>query len=206
MIEIFDKHYREYDNWYERNKFVYLSEIEAIKKLLPSRGIGLEVGVGTGRFASVLGVDFGIDLSMNMLKIARDRKVKVCLSDAENIPFKESFFDYILISVTMAFVENPGKVLQQVKKILKKNGQLVIGIIEKNSLLGKEYRRRKSHFYKQANLFTVQKLTSLLIKNGFDCFSYYQTIFGVLESIQEKQVAVEGVGDGSFVVIKSINK
>jgi len=35
MNNIFDKHYKRYDAWYEKHKFVYLSELEAIKKVLP---------------------------------------------------------------------------------------------------------------------------------------------------------------------------
>jgi len=51
---IFDIYPKEYDNWYEENKFAYLSEIEALKKVIPEKGEGLEIGVGTGRFAQPL--------------------------------------------------------------------------------------------------------------------------------------------------------
>jgi len=73
----FDVYSEEYDRWYERNKFAYLSEIEALKKVVPKKGKGLEIGVGTGRFAHALGVSVGIDPSENMLQIARKRKIKI---------------------------------------------------------------------------------------------------------------------------------
>jgi len=57
---VFDTYTEEYEEWFERHKFAYLSEIEALKKVIPA-GKGLEVGVGTGRFAKPLGIDTGID-------------------------------------------------------------------------------------------------------------------------------------------------
>ncbi len=55
MSSIFDKYNKKYDAWYDRNKFAYLSELEAIKRVLPEKGYGVEIGVGSGRFAAPLG-------------------------------------------------------------------------------------------------------------------------------------------------------
>ena len=71
MSNIFDRYYKRYDAWYNKNKFAYLSELEAIKELLPKKGKGLEIGVGTARFAAPLGITTGVDPSENMLKIAK---------------------------------------------------------------------------------------------------------------------------------------
>ncbi|PIW33718.1 MAG: SAM-dependent methyltransferase, partial [bacterium (Candidatus Ratteibacteria) CG15_BIG_FIL_POST_REV_8_21_14_020_41_12] len=68
MKNIFDQYWKRYDAWYDNYRFAYLSEVEAIKKVLPRKGKGLEVGVGTGRFASVLGIHYGIDPSVKMVK------------------------------------------------------------------------------------------------------------------------------------------
>jgi ubiquinone/menaquinone biosynthesis C-methylase UbiE len=37
---------------------------------------GLEIGVGTGRFAKILGMEYGIDPSERMLSIAKERGIK----------------------------------------------------------------------------------------------------------------------------------
>jgi len=73
--DIFNKYTQEYEEWFEKNKFAYLSEIEALKKVIP-KGKGLEIGVGTGRFAKPLKIDVGIDPSENMLKIAETTRNK----------------------------------------------------------------------------------------------------------------------------------
>ena len=42
---------------------------------MPWRGLGLEIGVGTGRFAGPLGIEIGIDPSMTMLTYSIKRNV-----------------------------------------------------------------------------------------------------------------------------------
>jgi hypothetical protein len=40
MSDIFDRYYKKFDAWYDRNKFAYLSEIKALKKVVPKKGQG----------------------------------------------------------------------------------------------------------------------------------------------------------------------
>ncbi len=46
-IKPFEEHSVLYENWFEKNKYVYLSEVEAVKRLLPKNSNGLEIGVGS---------------------------------------------------------------------------------------------------------------------------------------------------------------
>jgi len=46
-----------------------------VRVLLPWQGLGLEIGVGTGRFAAPLGIKVGVDPSMAMLAYAAERGV-----------------------------------------------------------------------------------------------------------------------------------
>ena len=41
----------------------FQSEVSAIQQLLPSIGTGIEIGVGTGLFASALGIKEGVEPS-----------------------------------------------------------------------------------------------------------------------------------------------
>lgn len=74
MKDVFGENYKRYDDWYEKNKFAYSSELEAIGQFLPRTGKGLEIGVGTGRFAGALGIEWGIDPSERVLRIARKKR------------------------------------------------------------------------------------------------------------------------------------
>ena len=206
MSNMFDKYYKKYDAWYDRNKFAYLSELKAVKKVLPRRGKGLEIGVGTGRFAHALGVTIGIDPSKNMIKIARQRGVDARLGSGERLPFKNSTFDYAAIIITICFVKDPQKVLKEALRILKKNGKLIIGIINKDSFLGEFYQKKKSIFYKKANFFNIREVTNLLKNTGFSKFRYYQTLYKIPGEINSIQKPKKGFDQGGFVVISGEKK
>ncbi len=198
---IFDKHYKKYDAWYEKNKFAYFSELKALRKVLPKRGKGFEVGVGTGRFASALDVEYGLDPSLKMARIAGERGVKVEIGRGEKLPFKNQKFDFCLVVITISFVKEPGKVIKEIKRVLKKKGKLIVGMIDRESFLGRFYQRKKSEFYKQAHLFSPPQAVTLLKKAGFKKFSFWQTIFHLPQKIKYVEKPKIGFGKGGFVVI-----
>jgi ubiquinone/menaquinone biosynthesis C-methylase UbiE len=201
MKSVFDKYYKKYDEWYDKYNSAFLSEIEAIKKVLPKRGKGLEIGVGTGRYASFLGIKCGIDSSKTMVKIARDRGIDARLGFGEELPFANNTFDYAAIINTLCFVKVPLRVLQETERVLKRNGKIVIGIIDKNNFLGRFYQKKKSSFYKQAHFFETAELAELLRIAGFDKFSYYQTLFSLPKDIPQAEKPRKGFDRGGFIVI-----
>ena len=199
MIEVFNKHYKRYDAWYDKNRPVYLSELEAIRKGLPKKGKGLDIGVGTGRFAAPLGITMGIGAGYDRVNQLGD----VRRGFGEDPPFFKNTFDYVTIIITICFVKDPLKVLIESHRVLKRNGKLIVGIIDKDSFLGKYYQRKKSVFYKQANFFGVKKLTDLLKATGFSRFTYCQTVFHLPDKIKSIEKSQRGFGKGGFVVISA---
>jgi ubiquinone/menaquinone biosynthesis C-methylase UbiE len=205
-MNIFERYYKKYDAWYDKHKFAFLSEIEAIKKVLPRDEKGLEIGVGTGRFASRLGIKYGVDPSENMLKIAKKRGIDVHRAQGERLPFDSSALDYITIIITLCFVKDPVKVLIEAKRVLKKRGKVIIGIIDKDSFLGRFYQGEKSLFYRQAHFFGVKEVTNLLKMSGFGRISYYQTIYKFPDKMNSVEKPKKGFGKGGFVVLSAKKK
>ncbi|MBN2483952.1 MAG: class I SAM-dependent methyltransferase [Candidatus Omnitrophica bacterium] len=203
MSGIFDKYYKQYDAWYDRNTFSYLSELEAVKNFLPRKGKGLEIGVGTGRFAHALGIQYGIDPSKEMLKIAAWRGVHVQQAAGEDIPFPEDTFDYVAIIISLCFVHDPLKVLKESYRVLKQNGRIILGIVDKNSFLGKFYQKKKSIFYKDAHFFSVEEISKLLAITEFPKVDYSQTLFDLPSEMTAVQKPRKGYGQGGFVVISA---
>ncbi|MBN2267790.1 MAG: methyltransferase domain-containing protein [Candidatus Babeliaceae bacterium] len=201
MISIFDKHYKRYDAWYDNHKHAYLSEIEAVKKVLPAKGRGLEIGVGTGRFASVLGIAQGVEPSEHMAALARQRGVIVDIATGEDLPFDDETFNYVAIFISLCFFSDPIKVLTEARRVAKKNGKLIIGIVDRESFLGKEYQEKESVFYKVAHLFSVDEVVAMVNELHFNVLSYWQTLFSLPEEITSVQEPIEGFGQGGFVVI-----
>ena len=203
MRNVFDKYYKKYDKWYDMNRSAFLTELAVIKKVLPKKGEGLEIGVGTGRFAQALGIRYGLDTSKGMLELAKKRGISVRLAAGEKLPFKDSVFNYAVIINTLCFTKNPMKVLGEAKRVLKKNAKLIVGIIDKNSFLGKLYKKKKSIFYRKANFLSAEETATLLKNVGFNRLSYYQGIFKTLDRIKSVEVPLKGFGRGGFVVISA---
>lgn len=202
-IRAFERFYIQYDRWFSKNKWIYRSEIEAIKKFMPNNGLGLEVGVGSGRFSSPFKIQLGLDPSKNMCILAKKRKIKVICGVGEYQPFRNSIFDFVLIVTTLCFVNDPFLIMKESKRVLKKCGSLIIGFIDKNSWLGKAYESIKENvFYKHANFYSVDDVRERLELLSFKDFSIYQTIFRNLNEINTIESIKEGYGEGGFVVFK----
>jgi len=202
-IEIFEKHAAEYDEWFDENEAVYKSEILALRDLIPAVGIGLEVGVGTGRFAAPLGIGIGVEPARAMADMARKRGINVHEARAEALPFDAESFDFVLMVTTICFLENPLQALNEAKRVLKPEGLIIIGMIDRNSPLGRDYERKKttSKFYKFANFHSADEVLSWLRSLNFDRIVTHQTIFKSAKEIRAVEPFEEGHGKGAFVAI-----
>ncbi|WP_016777083.1 class I SAM-dependent methyltransferase [Anaerophaga thermohalophila] len=201
--EPFDHHQTEYEQWFEDYEPVYLSELEAIRKVLPASGAGVEIGVGSGLFAAPLGIRNGCDPSSAMLKKAVERGIYGIEGTAENLPYRDATFDYALMVTTICFVDDPEKAVAEVYRILRNRGKFVIGFVDKDSPVGKKYQEYKSEstFYRDATFFSTDEICNLLKRNGFNVACTVETVFGGLNDVREAQEPREGHGEGSFVVV-----
>jgi len=138
-----------------------------------------------------------------MLDIARKRGIDGRVGTGEKLPFEDSVFDYVAIIITICFVKNPCKVLAETQRVLKAGGRIVLGIVDKDSFLGKSYRKKKSMFYQRAHFFSVGELSDLLRATGFQKLSYYQTIFRIPGTMRNIVKPRKGFGKGGFVVISA---
>jgi len=106
--EPFDKYSEEYDEWFKKNVELYEAELEAIRQLIPPhRSKGMEVGIGSGKFAVPLGIKIGVEPSEKMATKARIQGIEVYSGIAEELPFSDGKFDYVLTppQVEMQFAQ-----------------------------------------------------------------------------------------------------
>jgi hypothetical protein len=66
-LTAFNTHHERYEAWFACYEAADLSALLAVRALLPWQGQGLEIGVGTGRFAAPLGIRVGVGPSLTML-------------------------------------------------------------------------------------------------------------------------------------------
>ncbi len=203
--KVFDRNWEDYEDWFERHKSIYFSELKALKKVIPE-GLGLEIGVGSGRFAQPLGAKIGIDPSRNMLKLAKKRSIEVILGTGENLPFKNLTFDFALVIVTLCFVENPVSVMKEAGRVLKRGCRLIVGEINKDSWLGQFYedKRNKSEFYELATFYSSNEIIEMLDRVGIRYLESYQTLMPPSIPPEMLEEPEKGLDKGGFVVIVGV--
>lgn len=201
----FDKYYQEYEQWFLENKYVYKSELKAVKHFVPENAKSLEIGVGTGRFSYSLGIKTGIDPSQKMLEIAEEKGIDVYKGKGEDLPFSDKSFDIVLMVTTICFLDDLDKTFTEIRRVLQENGRVVIGFVDKESPLGQKYLKYKKNnvFYKPARFYSTEEVLDLLKGYKFKKTRVIQTVFGRLDKIKEIQNYKKGYGDGGFVVIKA---
>jgi len=193
-MNIFNRLAEEYDRWYEKpfGKSAYELELRCLKDLLGRFDLGLEIGVGTGRFASSLGVRVGLDPSFEMVKIAKRRGILTVQGEGENLPFKNLSFDLVLIVVSICFVRDPFKVLQESRRVLKEGGKLVLGFIPAESRWAEFYeeKAKKGHpIYREARFYSMNEVERMLRASGFEVEVIKSTL---LEEPQDTRPVVKG--------------
>ncbi len=204
---VFDRLAHRYDSWYERNRVIAELEVRVVASILP-KGFGVEVGVGSGYFASKLGVPLGVDPSIHMLRIALARGIEAVQGVGEALPIRTASLDYILIIVTLCFVDNPLQVLKEAARTLKPGGSLITCIVPADSPWGKHYIEmgRKGHpFYSIARFYTVDQVEEMARKAGLKPI---ETV-GILSTPpgkppNPKEKPTRGARNLGFICIKAI--
>lgn len=210
QTEIFEKNVEEYEKWYEDYPEVYQSELAAIKEQLlklPENIRGIEVGLGTGKFALPLGIKEGVEPSAAMAAKAIKRGIEIIDGVAEKLPYGDLQFDFVLF-VTICHFDNIKKSLAEAHRVLKPKGSILIGFLDKEQSVAKKYleKRHRSTFFANANFYTVDRLTTLLKEARFKDLEFNQTLFDDLDKIKKIQMPKQGFGKGSFVVVKATKK
>jgi len=117
----------------------------------------LDIGCGTGHPALYIAKDvgsiIGIDKSERMIEIARNRlrrsgidNIVFEVGDAESLWFSSKSFDAIVLCGSLATFSDKRKSLQEIKRVLKKNGK--VACIEANWLYKSTHER---HFEGEGN-------------------------------------------------------
>lgn len=137
-------------------------EVErALLESLPKTGIGdlLDIGTGTGRvlelFAGRVGRAVGIDLSREMLSVARanlDRAgLRNCLvrqGDMYQLPLPDQSFDAAIIHQVLHYADEPADVIEEAARVLKPGGYLLVADFAPHDLenLRSEHAHRRLGF------------------------------------------------------------
>jgi SAM-dependent methyltransferase len=202
-IDAFENHSDAYDDWFEKNSDAYAAELKAVRELLPSSPArGMEVGVGSGKFAVPLGIRIGVEPSTQMAAKAKALGIEVHTGVAEDLPFSADQFDFVLMVTTICFVDDIVKSFREALRVIAPGGAILVGFVDVESELGQKYlqNRHKSKFYQQATFFSTLQVLDHLQTAGFGQTEVKQTLI----PDADKHAVCDGFGEGAFVVIKAV--
>ena len=98
----------------------------------------LEVGCGTGLILrdthTVAAHATGLDLSHGMLQLARKRNLSVLQGSATDLPFEDNCFDLVYSFKVLAHVPDLPKALEEMARVTRPGGKLVLEFYNRDSL------------------------------------------------------------------------
>lgn len=95
----------------------------------------LDAGCGTGAMLGMFCRDIpekrytGLDLSPQMINVANRKQLngtQFIVGDCEMLPFADNSFDVVTCSMSFHHYPNPDRFFQNVNRVLRKNGRLVL--------------------------------------------------------------------------------
>uniref|UniRef100_A0A7V4KD94 Class I SAM-dependent methyltransferase n=1 Tax=Fervidobacterium pennivorans TaxID=93466 RepID=A0A7V4KD94_FERPE len=159
---------------------------------------GLDVGCGKGDVTiplaflgyKMVGVDISsenIDEAIKRLKVKKLLKNNpvFLLGDAENLPFKEGSFDFVICSEVLEHLKRPEKALKSIHEVLKPKGLLIVTVPNGYGPYCMIYDHFRNIISKilpikpsdHIQFFTLSKIRNLIKKSGFDILSIRHSDF-----------------------------
>ncbi|MEA3326795.1 MAG: methyltransferase domain-containing protein [Chloroflexota bacterium] len=141
----------------------------------------LDVGGGTGRvtvrFKMICNNLLVVDSAMNMLRKAREKRIRAICAQSERLPFRDRKFDRIIMVDTLHHVRDQQQTLNEMWRLLAPGGKLIIEepdihhFAVKLIALGEKLLLMRSHFLTHQKIlemcqFSKEATVDFLRENG----------------------------------------
>ncbi len=168
--EVFERLWKEYVEWYSRNRVTASNEAKTIAEAL--RGLEppcADVGAGHGVFTPKECI--ALEPSQAMGSVARASGLQVLMGRAERLPFRSEGLRYLLTAFTLCFMEDPKAFMKEAARVLRHEGFLVTCIITRDSPWGRLYEKlgKEGHpFYSSARFYSLGEVLNMVAPFGFE--------------------------------------
>ena len=206
----------EIDYWAKQGSTAYAEKrwYEKFSKLVEHigwHGLVLDAGCGNGGFTSEImkqgGTVVGVDISHEMLQVAKDSGGEFVVGDLEKLPFGDETFDIVLCSMILHHFPSISSVSEEIAKVLKKGGKLVVleplatSFAKLNRNLGRFILRFHLREWKTPNetLHTIEEYTTVFKRYGLVDFNVTPVISATLA--EEISSFRENLGVWSFMIL-----
>jgi ubiquinone/menaquinone biosynthesis C-methylase UbiE len=131
------------------------------------------------------------------------RGVEVVQGIAEALPFADDSFDHARVVPTICFVDAPGAMLAQARRVLRPGGTLVIGFLDRESAFGHRYLAHQAQcvFYREVTFYSAREVEQLPARCR-SCYRCLGTDAGALARRDARgRARAAGRGECAFVVV-----
>jgi len=192
--EFYCEHYLRNENLYRG----FARDIVKIVKQYKQNGKLLDIGCAVGfvlEESRKNGFNAeGVELNKKAREISRSKGFRVESRELKESGHEENSFDIVTLNHILEHIVEPNIFLQGIKKILKKDAILVVGVPNHDSLIAKLYRTRwygwgiPEHIWH----FDRNSLAGLLSKNGFKIEKLMQNSqhYSVSKSLRKNTMAI----------------
>lgn len=198
--------------WYARSikenllqRFWHKRRFKEVSRLVKKTdGKILDIGSADGTFTKIIldhsGASkiIGIDVLKNSVsyarrRFARSKRLSFKVADAHNLPFPDKHFATVFCLETMEHVENPARVVLEIKRVLKDDGHIVVLVPSENWLfrfivwplwlLGRGKIWRGTHLHQ----FTGDQIVDILRDGGFKIDTNHKFLLGMLQAVKARK-------------------
>jgi ubiquinone/menaquinone biosynthesis C-methylase UbiE len=210
IAEVYEQRADEYESWYDDSP-LFATELLALQSLgkdLPFPRF--EIGSGPGRFAHALKATLGIDPAPAALQHGRARGIMGVAGIAEQLPLADNSAGTLFLLFTLCFLADPVAALKECHRVLRADGNLVVGHLQANSPWGAFLKKKQQNgnpFYKYAHFFTANEIIDLLNRTGFTLKSCNSTLFQLPGGVNTVEKPVPGINEqGGFAALLAHKK
>lgn len=112
---------------------------------------------------------FGVEISEKSIKNSKELGLNISLYDGKQLPFDDKFFDIVNMGQVIEHVHYINDLLNEIKRVLKPDGLLMIGVPNIESYDAKIYGKYWRHLDVPSHLYHFSPLTleKLLVNKSF---------------------------------------
>ncbi|ADQ14168.1 methyltransferase domain-containing protein [Halanaerobium hydrogeniformans] len=217
--EKFNQGAEDFEIWFKNNENLFLTELNALAKMITKPEKCLSVGIGNGLFAEKLDIKKGVEPSQAMADLARARGIEVKAGKAEALPFADRSIEQILLGTILAYVEDKQKAVSEAYRVLKKGGEIIVSILPAESsfallyrlaFLEGHYRTELSpkypypmDFLAGTDWLSTEELIEIMEEVGFKNLEFRQTLTKHPKYVNDEvEKSIPGYKKGDYVVVR----
>jgi ubiquinone/menaquinone biosynthesis C-methylase UbiE len=152
----------------------------------------LDVGGNTGKITEAYARDCKeiVVLEPNHMVVEYGRthrpQIKFVEGGAENIPFPNQYFDKIVASASFHHFSNQDRGLDEMKRVLKSDGKILIAEIDPNSRRGRWLRFWQGLVHGSTKFYKPLQLRKKVEEHGLQVLPVYSTVSGYFLTATKK--------------------